>query len=345
MPILGDNRMKSTILFITVLLLTVIMVPSLSHAGKFDPLFRVISINGDCTLKTPSSDKFEVAIEGKAYPYGTQIQTHRNSSLVIVLSDGNECQVLANADLILTEDAADPKLKIIDLRTGQVEISLEREFEENNGLNVQTPVAICGAISCKYNIDVRMEQDMLIGIFRCLEGKINIDGHQFNVDDLDADDWISVSASLDREFLRLKSIKGTFPVRVKDSNGDAQNIELKINSTVKIWQQRADIGNNVVVTILFLAPDGKTVEHAFNYTSPDPRTPEELAKLKIKIQDAKKDKEKNDKDAREIVTTTTTTTTTVTTTTIPSGTVPGIITPTTPVLTPRVPDTTPKGRR
>lgn len=316
--------MKSKVFLVAVSVFFLIASYSSVEAGKFDPLFKVINVVGDCKVSSSEGGSFAAVVENKAYPYGSHIKTGRNSSIIIVLSEGNEVQVLGNADLVMNEDTQDKKLKIIKLNEGQIEVNLEHEFSENNGLNVETATAICAAIACKFSIDVRTQDDMKVCIFGTKEGKVKLIGKHFTIPELDADDWVTLYSSFDREFLRLKVMKGGLSIELKDSSGNAQVIPLKLNSTIKIWSRRADVGNNVVVTILITSPDGK-VEHTFTYTEPDDRTVEDITKQRRQI---KKDidganalikaREEAEDELIPVVTTTTTTTTTVTTTTISS---------------------------
>ena len=300
------------------------MLAGSAQAVKFDPLFRVTSVNGDCTVKPKGEKTFVAAESDRAYLYGTQIKTGRKSSIIIILADGNECQILANADLTMTQDVKNPKLKIIKLRAGRVDIDLDPEFENSGyGLQVETAAAICGVIGSKGSVDVRSDKDMSVTTLGIKEGKFWCKGSQFKIPIMDADDFISVAISVDREFTRLKNLKGSYTIDCNNSAGEPQTLEVKLNAIVKIWARRADVGNNLTVTIIFTSPEGK-VEQAFTYTRPDDRDPKTIAKLTKEIR--KDIKAKLDEVTKTVVTTTTTTTVAATTTTT-------------------VPNVTPSGRR
>ncbi len=294
-----------------------------AQAVKFDPLFRVTAVQGSCNVQPKGKSAFEPAESGKAYHYGSRIKTDRNSSLIILLADGNECQVLANADLIMAEDARDSKLKIIKLSAGTVDVDLDPEFAEDGyGLHVETAAAICGVVGSKGSVDARADKDMSVTTLGVTEGKWFSKGDHFEIKELDAEDIISIATSIDREFTRLKNLKGQCSIDCKNSAGEMQTLEIKLNGVVKIWARSTDVGNNVTVTIIFTSPDGK-VEQAFTYTEKDLRTPEEIAQARAEIKDEIR-KKLEDIDKREtVVTTTTTTTTTVSsTTTIPAVLIP-----------------------
>ena len=331
---------------------TMLALTGSSEATKFDPLFRVTSVQGECTVM-PKGDKAFVPVEsGKAYHYGSQIKTGRKSSLIVLLADGNECQVLANAELVMAQDVKNAKMKIIKLKAGRVDIDLDPEFENSGyGLQVETAAAICGAIGTKGTVDVRSDKEMSVTTCGVKEGKFYAKGPQFMIPELDVDDLISIATSVDREFTRIKNLKGSYNINCKNSAGEPQTMEVKLNAVVKIWQRRTDIGNNLTVTIIFTSANGK-VEQAFTYTLRDERTPSELAHQRNEIREDIKEALKKLDESDTVVTTTTTTTTTVTTsTTIPDGvaiTTPSgttVVVPVGTTVAPTAPNVTPSGRR
>lgn len=288
-----------------------------SQAGKFDPLFKIEAINGTCNVGAAGSETLEAAVEGKAYPYGTRVKTDRNSSCIIKFSTGNECMVMANADLILTEGTQDKKIKNIKLNQGKIDVTLEHDYNKNNELNVETTAAICGAISCKFTVDARTEDDLNLTIIGCAEGKIKLTGRNFGIMELDADDWITVASSLERDFIRIKNVKGLFQVIIKNDQGQEETIDLKPAGTLKIWTRRTEEGN-IVVTIMVLKPDGNA-EKTYTYSDKDTRTQEEIKKEEENIATDKTNATDQTKPKEDDVLTTTTTTIPVPTTTTTFG--------------------------
>ena len=298
-----------------------VILTGFAQAAKFDPLFRITAIQGDCQVQPKGTDAFVPAESGRAYHYGTHIKTGRNSSIIMLLSDGNECQVLANADLVMAEDTKDSKLKIIKLGAGAVDVNLDPDFAEGGyGMQVETAAAICGVIGSRGSVDVRSDNEMTVTTLGVKEGKWYSKGTHFKVSELDTEDIISIATSIDREFTRIKNLKGQYSVDCKNSAGETQTLEIKLNAVVKIWARRTEVGDNVTVTIIFTSPDGK-VEQAFTYTEKDLRTPEEVAQSRDEIKEEIRRKlDEIDKSETVITTTTTTTTTVSSSTTIPSTT-------------------------
>jgi hypothetical protein len=301
--------------------IALMIVASTAQAVTFDPLFRITSVSGDCQVMPKGEKAFQAVKAGKAYHYGSHVRTGRKSSLIIVLSDGNECQVLADADLVMNQDTKNSKLKIINLKSGTVDINLDPAFEESGyGLQVETAAAICGVIGSVGSVNARSDNKMSVTTLGIKEGKFwcRSKNDHFKVVEMDADDWISVACSVDREFTRIKNIKGSYTINCKDSAGDMQTIDLKLNGIVKIWARRAPVGDNVTVTIIFTSPNGK-IEQAFTYTEVDGRTPGEVDEDVQGIRDdIRAQLDDNSLDDTAVTTTTTTTTTVSTSTTIPN---------------------------
>lgn len=242
-------------------LLTVALAFMANAQDILDPAFRVVMVNGDCQVSIPGQDRFQPAEESKAYPYGSTIRTGARSSLVIVISEGNVVRVLANANLVMDENASDTKIKNVRLNDGEVEVELNNAFHKGgNKLNVETATAICGAVGTHFRVASRMEQDMRIVLFRVIKGVISVYGDSFEVVALDANDWLSVLSPADRSFLRLKNMKGEFDIRIKDQEMNDVDLPTKEGHVLKIWQRRVPTTNERIITAQLTAPDGSIIE-------------------------------------------------------------------------------------
>ncbi len=232
-----------------------------SAFASFEPLFRVVKVTGECEIQRPDDGAFTPAEESKAYPYGTKIRTGKRSSLVIVFSEGNVCRVLANAELKMDEGMKNKKLKIIRLQDGEVEVELLEDFHTNgNALNVETATAICGAIGCKFRVASKVEEELRIVIVRVIEGMIRLHGENFAATTLDQNDWISLLSPPDRSFLRLKNMKGNFPIEINDEDMQKKVVETLEGTVLKIWQRYVPGTKQRVVTAVLTGPDGQLIE-------------------------------------------------------------------------------------
>jgi len=298
--------------FVIVFLCTIISGIVLLSA-PFEPLFQIISVEGECQVQPPGTQNFQPAEPGKAYAYGTAIKTGRKSTALIRFSEGNECRVLANANLVITEDVKDPKLKIIKLKEGDVDVSLDEKFHESNGLNVETATAICGAIGCKFTVKSSSEGELKAVIIICKEGKIKVYGNDFNVPLMENDDGISVVGSADLTFIKLRNILGEYNLHVRDASGNEKIIELKKDWEIKIWRKLSQDNKTIVITILITGPDGSLIEAITRTAEKEGQEQEQLTPGKEGKTTATT---QSSGGTDELITETPTTTTTTTTTTI-----------------------------
>ena len=244
---------------LVILFLLVATIGTNAFAG-FEPLFRVIKVTGECSLKRPKEGDFAAAVEAKAYPYGTKIRTGMRSSLVVVFSEGNVCRVLANADLTMSQGTSNKKLKIIRLNEGTVEVDLKEDFHsDGNALNVETATAICGAIGCKFSVKSMTEDALRLILISCFEGKIRVNGDNFSAAELDEGDWLSLLTPPDLSFLRLKTERGEFEITIKDENHEDKNVPTEKGTVLKIWQREVPGTGQIVIVAEVTGPDGKLI--------------------------------------------------------------------------------------
>ncbi len=294
---------------ITTLLFLVCLVSTTAFSAPFEQLFRVMKISGDCEVKPAGARKFIKAQEGKAYAYGTTVRTGRKSSALIQLSAGNECRVLAKAELTMSDGITNPKLKVIHLTEGKIEVELEEMLTENTGnsLNVETATAVCGAIGTKFSCEAHKEQDINVVVFIVTHGSTTIFGMNYAIDQVSAGTALSVSGDDAGSFTRIKTLKGMFDIEYKDSQGNPKVVSTEKNSIVKIWRRRAKGGNLIIITVIVTEPDGNTLP-ADVFTDQLPEDKQD----KLPIDGEAKPKRRIKFDGNITVTTTTSTTTTTT---------------------------------
>jgi hypothetical protein len=251
------NRIKIGLSFV----LMAALATMAAAQETLDPAFQVSSVNGDCRISLPGQDEFLPVEESRAYPYGSHIRTGSRSSLVLTISEGNVVRVLANADLVFNEDSSNVKIKNVQLNDGEVEVELNKAFHDGgNALNVETATAICGAIGSHFRVASRMEQNLRIAIFRVIKGLIRVYGENFEVAEMKADDWLSMLSPSDRSFLRLKTMKGAFNIKIKDQDMNDKNLATKEGTVLKIWQRVIPESNQRIITFQLTSPEGELLE-------------------------------------------------------------------------------------
>lgn len=145
----------------------------LLHAAPFDKEFKVANVVKDCTIALPGGTE-KPAKDGTTYPYGSTVKTGRKSSLVVVLSEGNEIRVLADTTFVVDQNAKDAADKTIRLREGRITVKLDPKFHEANKFTVETPSAICGAIGCEFDVESQGNIQVNKSTISVVEGKVKI---------------------------------------------------------------------------------------------------------------------------------------------------------------------------
>ncbi len=114
--------------------------------------FTVLDVQNECTATTTDGKK-EKAEKGKAYTFGTTLETGRNSTADLQFSEGNVFRLLARTRLVIAQDVRDLKLKKINLtlETGSVKLDLDK-FPPDHKLQVETPTAVCGAVGTRFAV-------------------------------------------------------------------------------------------------------------------------------------------------------------------------------------------------
>lgn len=141
---------------LTSILSLVCLLGSLSTALAQDITgFTALEVRGRCqVIQDGSTAPLEI---GKIYPFGTTLETERRSMAKLQFSNDNVFQLLARTRLTITEDANNPKLKILQLQKGQVDLTLD-QFPDDHELQVETPTAVCGAVGTRFVVSFEQEE-------------------------------------------------------------------------------------------------------------------------------------------------------------------------------------------
>lgn len=165
---------------IAVLLLLIPMTRSALGAGIEG--YTPFNLQGQCTVQTDAG--YEPVVLNQFYPFGKTVKTDRNSFLDLRFSEGNTFRLLARTTITITEDVKDPKLKILQLTSGSVDLSLD-QYPKDHKLQVETPSAICGAVGTRFVVEfeaVEGSEGSRTHSFRCDQGEVQI-ASRFTVDD------------------------------------------------------------------------------------------------------------------------------------------------------------------
>ncbi len=148
--------------------------------------FTAIRVVGDCQVI--ENDQPRPIKEGETFSFGTTVETQRRSVLDLQFSDGNTFRLLARTRLQVSEATDNPKLKVLRLEKGDVELSLDK-FPKDHKLQVETPTAVCGAVGTRFVVtfepeaeDATAKSESRSSGFSCSQGEVYV-ASRFSIDD------------------------------------------------------------------------------------------------------------------------------------------------------------------
>lgn len=240
----------------------VLMVSGFSvYAEVLEPVLRAGDVVGTVQVQRDGKGDFVAIEEGKTYPYGSRFRSGPESSVSLALSSLSAVKVLADTELVFTEGIRNRNEKTVRLVAGEVEAELDPKFgEEGNVLNIQAGKTIAQAVGTNYRVATRYEQNLNIVVIRVLAGIVRVLGENFQIVELEADEWVSLLSPPDDSFTRLKTLQGEFEVTVKDEDKSDRSIPTEKDSVVKIWQRVVPGTGERVISAVFSDPSGELIE-------------------------------------------------------------------------------------
>ncbi len=240
-------------------------------AVQFDPMFCLVNLRGDCSVKAPDGNQFVEATEGKAYPYGSKVVAGTNSSALIVLSEGNVCRIMDNTMVSVDQDRKNKNKRMIFLDTGKLEVEIDDDISKSgNCLQIVTVTSISepAGLKPKFLVESSDEEDLKVSLVTCKDGTLNVFGVGFDAA-MSKGDVLSATGSRDKRFVRLKNVKGGFDLAVKNTEGKKEIRKTKPGSVAKIWRKKSEAANVLVIRLLLISPEG-TLEDAITYSEKVP---------------------------------------------------------------------------
>ena len=229
-----------------------------AEAAGFDLLFRIAQVSGKCSVLAPGATEFQEAEVGRAYPYGSKVQTGAKGASTIRFGSLNECRLAEGTIATIAEDAANPRIKMVQLEHGAVEVLLDEAYAETNELRVETPLASCSG-STSYTVDLKRDGRILASDIVCSINELAVTSSDFSIPALEQDEHVALVGGIDRTFLRVSNVRGGFVLNVADGLGGTRQHETEAGSVLKVWQKPAPHGSRSVST-LFIDPRGTLLD-------------------------------------------------------------------------------------
>jgi hypothetical protein len=154
--------------------------------------FTALEVKGKCKIEEAGTTEYVDIKIGVEYAFGSTIKTMRKSFVELQFSANNKFRLLARTTLKINQDTRNPKLKIVKLESGQVELELD-DFPRDHSLKVETPTAVCGAVGTRFVVAFEDNQGDAVAAaakkggrenrFNCSQGEVHV-ASRFSVDDV-----------------------------------------------------------------------------------------------------------------------------------------------------------------
>ncbi len=237
-------------------------------AKLFEPLVRVINIQGVCEVKDPDGGKFVPAQNNKFYPLGTVLKTGLGSSAVMIFSAQESVQVLEKSEITVVCPKKNPEGRIVRLAMGKIKTTLRDNLPEG-AFGVETPNASCQNVAGRG--EYLLMTDAAVETFQAatITGSARIEGPQYSIPALRAANTINIQTAPDRSLSRLTSVSGDFPIILENGTETPVNFGMSPKAVVKIWRENAPVGGRPIISTLVVSPTG-IARHRFVYAEGRP---------------------------------------------------------------------------
>ncbi len=236
-----------------------VLVAGSLRAAPFEPLFRVFNPAGICQVRKPGGEVFEPALKGKAYPYGTAVQTGPASSATLLLSSRDAVKLGADTQVTMAVGGA-PEERVLHFARGQLIGSMDASNPER-ALTVETPVGSLSALSgnCKLTL-TPTPKAFELDVLAESGGQLKFAGPQFTLPVLKSGFSARVVTTRDQSMTRILNTLGDYTVQIENGSGAPLPIETNTRSAIRIWRDHAPVGGRLIVSVLATGPDGKGKE-------------------------------------------------------------------------------------
>ena len=112
---------------------------------------KALLVEGDVTVASGEKGAVVPMTKDTVYPFGSTIKTGRVSFADLELSPKNTFRLLAGSNLLLQPNTKNPKLVSLKITEGIIESKLD-DLPNGCRYEVQTPVAIVGAVGTQYTV-------------------------------------------------------------------------------------------------------------------------------------------------------------------------------------------------
>jgi hypothetical protein len=234
------------------------------------PLFQLTRVQGACHVRRPGDTAFAPAIDNKAYPFGTAIQTGPAGSVVIAFTGADTAidvsAVMGASTEVRVERAPDASTnRIIILLAGEIQVLADRDTPAQALAVAMPDYTVSGFTGRAVMTKLPATADLGTTRVSAVKGGLIIAGSQFAVSGMRAGCTLRIEAALDRSLTRITPEDGETVITLDNGTPEPLLFSAVPNATVKIWREYAPIGGRLIVAVFAVGPDGKHPEcYAFS---------------------------------------------------------------------------------
>lgn len=259
---------KNAILTIALLLAAV------ASAEPYTRLFKIINPQGTCLIKRPGGTEFEEAHRDKAYPFGSVVSCGKDASAVLLFSEADAVKIMSESSAEMTLSKDEKESRVVSLLSGTA-LTRINATTTNDFVVISTPAGTVRSIigNCKVTVTskpaTKIEPETIDVELRAEPAsRMKFVGRQFIIPVLKNGFGARISSYADDSYTYLSDLLGDYSVYVNtgldpdppeplEDNSNLSPVKLSTKAALRIWRERAAIGDTLVVAILATTPAGK----------------------------------------------------------------------------------------
>jgi len=237
-------------------------------AKLFEPLVRVMNVQGACEVNNPDVGHFTPAQNNKAYPLGTVVRTGPGGSATIALSVQESVQILEKTEAAITATEKSANARTLRLASGKIKTNLRDNLPEGS-FSIETPNANCKNVAGRGEFSLTADATLVTFQAATITGVAQIEGQQYRIPALRAANTVNIQTALDRSLSRLTSVSGDFNIVLENGTETPVSYGMSPKAIVKIWRENAPVGGRSIISTLVVSPTGMA-RHRFAYAEGRP---------------------------------------------------------------------------
>lgn len=238
------------------------------QAKPFDPLFRVINVQGAVEVKNPDVGQFAPVENNKAYPLGTIVRTGPGGTASLAFSPHDSVQILENSEAVAAAPKEDADARLVQLVAGKIKTNLRDNLPEGS-FSLVTPGVSCKNMAGRGEFTISSDATAETLQAAAITGSARVEGAYYTIPALRAANTVNIQSSADRSLTRLTSVSGDFPVVLENGTDAPVIFGMSPKAVVKIWRENAPVGGRAIVSTLVVSPTGMA-RHRFAYAEGRP---------------------------------------------------------------------------